>query len=198
MTQWGTDIGAAGWFGGGGAGWGGAQASGSSAADGQGNGVATSGGGGTSRNTTVNGEAGFDGIVALRYGGAGTQPEAGFPAFPVLIGAFASLLVCDEFTGVVQWPYIDMRTPGADKELLGFDLTIDGSCALSVGYNQRQLDYDPAGSWTAPFTVNGDTLPENMMPYSVSGPSFALRLEFNAGQPWEWFAANLFIKDLNP
>lgn len=101
------------------------------------------------------------------------------------------------FTGVLQWPYIDMKNPGVDKTMNGFDLVITGECTVSIGYNQRQLDYSQvAGSfWTEPYVVDGDTLPEQPVPFEVTGPTLSLRLEFTGGQAWEWFQANLYVQD---
>jgi hypothetical protein len=188
---WGTGIGESGLFGGGGGG-DGATTDGTR---GTGGGAANTGGGG---NASLAGQDGWSGFASIRYGaGGGTPPETGFPAFPVLIGAFAAFIECTPFTGVIQWPFLDMKSPGTDKELLGFDLVIAGDAAITVGYNQRFADYDAGnGWWTAPYTLRGDTLPDDMIPYSVTGPTFSLRLEFEAEQSWEWFASTLYIKDL--
>jgi hypothetical protein len=42
--------------------------------------------------------------------------------------------------------------------------------------------------------MDGDTLPGQMVPFPVSGPSFDLRLTFNSGQAWEWQASVLYIQ----
>lgn len=104
----------------------------------------------------------------------------------------------EEFVGVIQWPYLDLKTFNQDKELVGFDLAIDGTCEVSVGYDQRYLDYDPAGPWTEAYEIDGDTVPGQMIAMSVTGPSFALRLSFPGNQAWKWYSTNLYIKDLSP
>jgi hypothetical protein len=101
-----------------------------------------------------------------------------------------------EFTGVIHWPYLDLGSFNADKELSGFDLTIDGTCMVSVGYDQRYLDYDVTGPWTEAYPIDGDTAPGQMIPFSVTGPSFALRLEFAPNQAWQWYSANLYVQDM--
>lgn len=126
----------------------------------------------------------------------GTSPESGYPWRTVLIGPLLELDVGEDFEGVIQWPFLDMKAPSTDKEMIGFDLVIQGDAELTVGYNQRELDYDASGFWTAPYEVNGDTLPAAVVPYSVTGVSLSLRLAFRANQSWEWFAANLYLKDL--
>lgn len=151
--------------------------------------------------TTVAGGAGTSSVtledVTAFENDASYVPQTGFPAAPVIIGDWVSYEDGTPFVGVIQWPFIDMRNPGADKELTGFDLVIDGECEVSVGYDQRELAYDPAGAWTEALLVDGDTLPAEPQPYSVTAPTFSLRLEFSAEQAWEWFAANLYVKDLN-
>lgn len=149
--------------------------------------------------TTV---AGGQGTTALVIGnvttfdnGAAAIPEAGFPAAPIVIGSLLTYDAGINFTGVLQWPYIDLGLAGRDKELQGFDLVIDGVATVSFGYNQREADYNVAGSWTTPFEVNSDTLPDAPVPFTMSGPSFAMRLEFSPNQQWEWHAANLYVDD---
>lgn len=127
----------------------------------------------------------------------GTSPELGFPEQPVVAGPFAQMQEGTEFEGVIQWPFLDWKAPGLDKELVGFDLVINGDAEVSIGYNQRQLDYTVGGYWTEPFEISGDTLPDEMIPYSCSGPTLAFRLRFEPRQRWEWFAANLYVKDLD-
>jgi hypothetical protein len=102
-----------------------------------------------------------------------------------------------EFTSVVQWPFLDFGNFNADKELLGCDLTIEGVVVVSIGYDQRNLEYsqDTDATWTAPYEVDGDTVPGQMLGFSVTGPSFSLRLEFHADQAWKWYASTLYLKD---
>lgn len=127
----------------------------------------------------------------------GTPPELGFPAAGIIVRNYAELPVGTPYTGVLQWPFLDWKAPGLDKELVGFDLIIDGEASISIGYNQRFPDYvDGSPWWTTPYDVNGDTLPEEMVPYSCSGPTLSMRLEFEPDQAWEWFAANMYVKDL--
>jgi hypothetical protein len=126
----------------------------------------------------------------------GATPDTGFYFRPVLVGAALELTAGRPFEGVIQWPYLDFKAPSLDKEMIGFDLVIRGVAQLMVGYNQRELPYDVAGQWTAPYEVDGDTLPAEMVPYSVTGPTLSLRLVFAANQSWEWFSANLHVKDL--
>lgn len=143
------------------------------------------------------GQDGDDGILLIKYATLGPVPELGFPAAPVIVGPDVQALTGDEFTGVIQWPFIDMKNPGSDKELVAFDLVITGACSMTIGWDQTDLDYSVDGAWTELYAVDGDTLPGQPVPFSVTGPTLSLRLEFAPNQAWEWFMANLYVKDLN-
>src|SRR5690606_18041662 len=56
-------------------------------------------------------------------------------------------LVGEPFVGVIQWPALDLGELGRDKQLVGFDLVGKGEVSVSIGYDQRSLDYNPAGPW---------------------------------------------------
>ena len=96
-----------------------------------------------------------------------------------------------DFTGIVQWPHLDMGQLGIEKNMIGIDLIADApnGVTFSVGYDQRDLT-----KRTAAYPIDADTLPGPLLPIPVSGPSFDLRLEFGSGQAWEHIAANLYIK----
>lgn len=123
-----------------------------------------------------------------------TPPEAGFPASPIIIGNHVALSDGDEFESVMQWPFLDLNTFNADKELKAFDLSVEGVAAVSFGWDQRQTEYNPR-TWTDPYTICGDTVPGTELPFSITGPSFAMRITFTSGQPWRWFSADMHIED---
>jgi hypothetical protein len=100
------------------------------------------------------------------------------------------------FVSVLQWPHLDLGSFNVDKELVGFDLAIDGECVATVGYDQTFLNYDATTAWTDPYPVDEDTVPGQIIPFSATGPSFSLRLEFPSEQSWKWYSSNLYIKDL--
>lgn len=95
------------------------------------------------------------------------------------------------FLGTIQWPYLDFGGLGADKELEGIDLVIDGACTINIGYDQTNFALA-----TPDYAVTGDTLPGGgMLPFPMTAPSFQFRLTFNAGQAWEWEALNVYVTD---
>ena len=106
----------------------------------------------------------------------------------------------EEIVSVIQWPALDLGNFNSDKQLVAFDLAIDGVCDVSFGWDQRKLDYDTNPTYfTEPYTVDGDTVPGNSsIPFDATAPSFSMRLEFTGtATPWKWFSANLYLKDLS-
>jgi hypothetical protein len=97
-----------------------------------------------------------------------------------------------DFSGIVQWPYLDMGAIGVEKGLVGLDLVCDApeGVSVSIGYNQNNRTQR-----TADYAVEPDGLTGQMTPFPVSGPSFDLKLTFEPNQEWEWFAANLYVND---
>jgi hypothetical protein len=94
------------------------------------------------------------------------------------------------FSGIIQWPWLDMNSLGIEKDMIGFDLAMDGTCSAAVGYDQTNV-----ANYTDEYIIAGDTLTGNPIPFPVRAPSFSLRLTFAANQAWEWEAANLYIQD---
>lgn len=95
-----------------------------------------------------------------------------------------------QFQGYVAWNYLDLGAIGAQKDLEGVDLTIEGQCEVSVGWDERPGQESAA---TAPFAVDGDTVPgTGFIPLPMSAPSFQLRITFLADEPWKWSAANMY------
>lgn len=96
------------------------------------------------------------------------------------------------FSGILQWPYLDMGAIGVEKGLVGLDLvcTAPEGVSVSIGYNQNDR-----AQRTADYDVDADTLTGQLVPFPVSGPSFDLKLTFAPNQAWEWEAANLYVQD---
>lgn len=103
----------------------------------------------------------------------------------------------EPFSMVLQWPHLDFGSLGQEKQLVAFDLVGSGEVSVSIGYDQRDSDFDPdGGAWTPLYEIGeADTLPGQPIPLPVAGPSFALRLEFTGGETREFIAANLYIAD---
>ncbi len=95
-----------------------------------------------------------------------------------------------EFEGVVQWPWLDFRSPGRDKLMMGFDIVGEGTSSIEVGYDQTGL-----GVFTESFAIPADTLPGQIIPLPVTAPSFSIKLTYDGGQAWEWNAFQLYLQE---
>ncbi len=93
------------------------------------------------------------------------------------------------FTGEVTWPYLDLGTPGVDKDFEGVNIVCDGTGELAVGYDQSNFALA-----TAPIAFDGDTLPGiGMIPIPMNAPTFQIRLTWDAGQAWEWEMTEIYL-----
>lgn len=97
------------------------------------------------------------------------------------------------FTGTMWYQYLDLGAPGLEKMMEGFDLAIDGTMSISVGYNQKDTS-----QVTDSYEIDGDTMAEvGCVPFPVSGVSFQIRLEIAANQAWEVQALNVYANTEN-
>ena len=112
--------------------------------------------------------------------------------FSLKFEAFTEEQTSIPFEGVVWWPHLDMGNFGTQKNMIGLDVVSDApeGLTVSVGYDQRDLT-----ARTTAYEIEADTLPGQMIPMPVGGPSFDLKLVFNESQRWELQAANLYIQD---
>lgn len=96
------------------------------------------------------------------------------------------------FQSIIQWPHLDFNALGTEKQFVGFDIVADApeGLAVSIGYDQRNLD-----ARTDDYTMEADSLPGQMVPIAVSGPSFDMRITFVEDQAWEWQACVIYIQD---
>lgn len=96
------------------------------------------------------------------------------------------------FEGVIQWPWLDFRSPGRDKLMMGFDIVGEGTVSVEVGYDQTNLD-----GFTTSFAIPEDSAPGQIIPLPVTAPSFSIRLTYDGGQAWEWNALQLYLQDFH-
>lgn len=98
-----------------------------------------------------------------------------------------------QFQGVIHWPHLDFGNLGVEKQFVGIDLVADApeGVNVSVGYDQTDRD-----ARTTDYLLESDTLPANLVPIPVAGPSFDVKLTFEPEQIWEWTAANIYVQDM--
>lgn len=93
---------------------------------------------------------------------------------------------------IIQWPWIDMGSPGRDKMFVGFDNVGDGVASIEIGYDQSILT-----AFTDPFDIPEDTAPGQIIPIPVMAPSFSLKLTYNSAQEWEWASLQVYVEDMD-
>ena len=101
-----------------------------------------------------------------------------------------------EIVGEVQWPWMDLGTPGLTKMLEGLDVVCQGVPDVSIGYDQTTASVSNPGTFTTPHTMSAaDTLAGTITPFPVSGPSLSVKLEFNQGLGWKAYAVTMYLHD---
>lgn len=108
-------------------------------------------------------------------------------------GANDTLPTSTPIASAVQWPWLDLGSPGITKMMHGVDVvaSLTSAPAVSIDYDQRT-----AGAFvTTPYTLTShDTLPGTVTPIPVSAPSFSVRLTFSEGG-WSLQMVNLIVQD---
>ena len=95
------------------------------------------------------------------------------------------------FAGSIQWPYLDLGSPGTTKMLISCDICGIGQASLSIGYNP-----DNAGSVTAPYVVGSDTTYGTRVPIALSSVMMSVKLTWPAGSFWQLNSFDLIVEDM--
>ena len=97
------------------------------------------------------------------------------------------------YEGMIQWPWLDFEQPGVNKMLQSFDIVGKGTSSIEIGYDQSNF-----GSFTTPYAIPVDSYPGQVIPFNLLGPSFSVRLTYDASQAWQWNALNLHLSEMRP
>jgi hypothetical protein len=94
--------------------------------------------------------------------------------------------------GIVQWPWLDFKTPGRTKSLTGIDVVCDGTPTLSIGYDETNIiAMDNVGA------LSPDTVPGQPVPLQYMAPSFSVQLTFSS-EAWKVMEVQLYLQDQEP
>jgi hypothetical protein len=108
------------------------------------------------------------------------------------------------FTGIMQWPYLDVGALGQHKQLEGLDLVGDGQVTIQIGWREDDPTTfnDNAGFGTSlnvtpPYTISAaDTVPGTPIPIGpMTSPSYTIILTWAGNQAWSWEASNVYVTD---
>lgn len=94
------------------------------------------------------------------------------------------------FSGVVQWPWLDMGQAGVTKMMEGFDIVASGTPSVSVGYDQADMS-----AFTTPYACGPDTLTGGVVPLPLMAPTFSPKLTFPGGKKWSVQAVTLYVNN---
>lgn len=105
------------------------------------------------------------------------------------------------FSGIIQWPYVDLGPIGYNKSLAGIDLVGDGQVTIQIGFNQSDktsfndnAGFSTSQSVTPPYTIAAaDTVPGTPIPIPITAPSYTVILTFGPNQAWTWEASSMYF-----
>lgn len=72
----------------------------------------------------------------------------------------------------LELPYMDLKSPGQLKRLMGMDIVMEGECSFSVGFDVRNPD-----CYTPVIRLRGNSRPGGMIPLEACGTEFSLRFK---------------------
>jgi len=96
------------------------------------------------------------------------------------------------FEVLLELPYMDLKSPGQLKRVVGADVVMEGEAELSVAYDVRY----PDDAYTPPVLVRGNTRPIGVIPVECSGTEFSLRFRCRNAQPFRLDAVTLYFESL--
>ncbi len=92
------------------------------------------------------------------------------------------------FSGLMQWPYINLSAIGLNDMITGFDLVGTGSVTVSFGYDETNVATVTNGYYLSA----ADTVPGQPIGFPVNAPSVSPTLLWAPNQAWEWQAMSLY------
>lgn len=95
------------------------------------------------------------------------------------------------FEVVLELPYMDLKSPGQLKRLVGVDLVMEGECDFSIGFDVRNTD-----AYTPVIRLRGNTRPGGMIPMEACGTEFSLRFRNLTNKPFRLDAVTLYFEPL--
>ncbi len=95
------------------------------------------------------------------------------------------------FTVEIEFPYLDFKTPGVLKQIMGMDAVMLGSASFAIKFDARQPDFiTPAA------TLSGDTRPGEITPVEVVSVGIAPVITATNSQPFELHAITFYYENL--
>jgi hypothetical protein len=97
------------------------------------------------------------------------------------------------FEGIVQWPYLDLGSPGTTKMLVSCDISGISPAALSVAY-----DPENPGTATTPYVIGADTTYGTRVPIALAAPALSFKLTWPTSRTtaWQLNSFDVMVKDM--
>lgn len=95
------------------------------------------------------------------------------------------------FTVSIEFPYLDFKTPGVLKQIIGMDSVIIGTADFSIKFDARQPDFV-----TPAITLSGDTRPGEMTPVEVVSVGIAPVISVTNSGEFELHALTFYYENL--
>jgi len=96
------------------------------------------------------------------------------------------------FEVVLALPYMDLKSPGQMKRIVGADVVMEGEAEFSIAWDVRY----PESAYTPPVLVRGNTRPAGVIPVECAGTEFSLRFRCLNSQPFRLDAVTLYFEAL--
>lgn len=103
----------------------------------------------------------------------------------------------ENFECLVEFPYLDFKRPGVNKQIWGFDVVMDGEAFVSFRYAYEDDNGIRRESQTEEITVNGNTRSGSTIPMELDVAEIAPVFRVVNSGSWE-LAAIDFHYNLNP
>ena len=95
------------------------------------------------------------------------------------------------FSVVIEFPYLDFKTPGVMKLIQGMDTVMLGSADMQIKFDARQPDFI-----TPAIAMNGDTRPGEMTAVEVCSVGIAPVITSTNSENFELHAITMYYQDL--
>lgn len=96
------------------------------------------------------------------------------------------------FTVAIEFPYLDFKTPGVLKQIMGMDTVMVGSADMQIRFDSRQPDFI-----TPSIQMSGDTRPGEMTAVEVVSVGIAPVITSTNNEPFELHAITMYYADLS-
>ncbi len=98
-----------------------------------------------------------------------------------------------EYEVLLELPYMDFKAPGQLKQIVGFDLVMEGECYFSLGFDARDTD-----AVTDEVRVQGNSRGGGIVPLECCGTEFSPRFRNQDGEPFRLDALTIYYNVLGP